>query len=122
MASEIALDVLDYIERAEWTLADPRTYITGVGQVLGNTHIESMDCHDHGCTIHSPTDHSMREFPTLWRADRGLMERLCPHGIGHPDPDHLTWYERTHGAEAAGTESIHGCDGCCAGAYDKSRV
>jgi hypothetical protein len=117
-----AQDVLDHIDWVEWKLSDPRTYITGVGQFLGNTHIESMDCHEHGCVIHNPTTHSMSEFPTLWRADRGLMERVCPHGVGHPDPDHMAWYERTYGKEAAATESIHGCDGCCMTTKQRRRL
>jgi hypothetical protein len=43
----------------------------------------------------------MKEWPQNWREDRGIMERICPHGIGHPDPDDPT------------TDKIHGCDGCC---------
>lgn len=53
----------------------------------------------------------MRAFPTHWRADRGLMERICPHGVGHPDPDDLAWQEEHRPQAAAG---VHGCDGCCA--------
>jgi hypothetical protein len=37
----------------------------------------------------------------LWRADRGIWEGLCPHGIGHPV--HLKH----------GDSGVHGCDGCC---------
>ena len=33
------------------------------------------------------------------------MERTCPHGVGHPDPD-SPWAHDSH-------EWIHGCDGCC---------
>jgi hypothetical protein len=56
----------------------------------------------------------MREWQRLWRYDRGLMERICPHGVGHPDPDHLDHVRRLRGDKAAVTESVHGCDGCCA--------
>ena len=65
------------------------------------------------CSIHNPSDHNMRDFPQLWRADRVLMERICPHGNGHPDFDHLEHTRRTRGDKAANTESIHNCDGCC---------
>jgi hypothetical protein len=34
------------------------------------------------------------------------MERICPHGVGHPDPDHVFYTKRM-------TDTIHGCDGCC---------
>ena len=43
------------------------------------------------CCIHSPSDHHMRDFPMNWRADTQVMERRCPHGVGHPDPDHLAY-------------------------------
>lgn len=42
-----------------------------------------------------------------WRADKGIMERVCRHGVGHPDPDDLIVKSRPELAD------IHGCDGCC---------
>jgi len=39
------------------------------------------------------------------------MERVCEHGVGHPDPDE---YKLKRGW----TEHVNGCDGCCEGAYD----
>lgn len=71
-------------------------------------------CEGRPCCIHNPSDHSMRDFPQLWRSDRGLMERTCPHGIGHPDPDDIAHKRQTRGEEYARYEAIHGCDGCCA--------
>lgn len=62
----------------------------------------------------------MRKFDTHWRGDRGMMERICPHGVGHPDPDHLAHIARAYGKASARTESVHGCDGCCKDAYDVS--
>lgn len=53
------------------------------------------------CCIHNPSDHHMRTWPQHWRDDRGIMERICKHGCGHPDPDDIT------------INRIHGCDGCC---------
>lgn len=87
-------------------------YTTGTGQTLG-THSETAACSHFGCVVHAPSEHHMREWPTHWREDRGIMERLCPHGIGHPDPDALAWIGRTLGAERETSEAIHGCDGCC---------
>jgi hypothetical protein len=51
----------------------------------------------------------MRDWNLHWRGDRGLFERICRHGVGHPDPDqyeywHLTFQEYM---------SVHGCCGCC---------
>lgn len=58
------------------------------------------------CAIHSPSEHHMRTWPLHWRADRGIMERVCSHGIGHPDPDDIKIRMRNG-------DGIHGCDGCC---------
>jgi hypothetical protein len=58
------------------------------------------------CTVHNRSNHSMRSFPQHWRADRAIMERICTHGVGHPDPDE---YKLLHSKY----EGVHGCDGCC---------
>jgi hypothetical protein len=65
-------------------------------------------CKGEFCTIHNRSDHRMRSFPQHWRGDRGIMERVCPHGIGHPDPDEYKLLGENGWAEA-----VHGCDGCC---------
>ncbi len=44
----------------------------------------------------------MREWPQNYRSDLNMMERICPHGVGHPDPDDIY-----------GVYDGHGCDGCC---------
>ena len=64
-------------------------------------------CASHTCSLHNRSSHSMRSFPQHWRSDRGIMERICPHGVGHPDPDCIY----------AMADLTHGCDGCCTGAY-----
>lgn len=56
----------------------------------------------------------MVDWPQHWRADRLLMERICKHGVGHPDPDDIAYKRIQHGDSVAESESIHGCDGCCA--------
>ena len=61
------------------------------------------------CVIHHPSDHHMRGWRLHWRDDIQLMERVCPHGIGHPDPDQLAW-EQSIGYS---TGRVHGCDTCC---------
>lgn len=70
---------------------------------------DDLSCRGEFCTLHNRSDHSMRSFPQNWRADRGIMERICPHGVGHPDPDELTLDMYGRG--------IHGCDGCCSLSY-----
>lgn len=64
-------------------------------------------CAGQACCIHNPSDHPLNLAPLNFRGH--VMERICEHGIGHPDPDDLAWRERTHQR----VPSIHGCDGCC---------
>lgn len=68
-------------------------------------------CHGRPCVIHNPTDHHMREWTLHWRDDRGLFERLCRHGIGHPDPDQFDYWASIDQS----WQSFHGCCGCCSG-------
>lgn len=73
-----------------------------------------LACTPNPCPLHAPSAHHMRSWRLHWRQDRMLMERVCPeHGTGHPDPDHLSYLERTRGTQARLTEGIHGCCGCC---------
>lgn len=75
---------------------------------LWSIHPESR-CAGKPCVIHNPTDHHMRSWPLHWRDDRKLFERICPCGVGHPDPDQYDYW-RESGQEHQG---IHGCCGCC---------
>lgn len=68
---------------------------------------ESVECWMEVCALHNRSNHHMRSWPQNWRGDRYLMERICAHGVGHPDPDD---YTLMNGIPEAAT---HGCDGCC---------
>lgn len=37
------------------------------------------------------------------RYDRGILEYVCIHGVGHPVPESIT----------REVDGVHGCDGCC---------
>lgn len=79
--------------------------------------IHSRDkCAGQACCIHNPSDHHMRDWTIILR-ESTLVERRCPHGIGHPDPDSLAYFERI-GVEGMG---VHGCDGCCRPARDERK-
>ena len=69
------------------------------------THLPFI-CKGEFCVVHNPSDHHMRTWPLNYRLDIGITERICPHGVGHPDPDCSRSGE--HGANRE-----HGCDGCC---------
>ena len=86
--------------------------LVGGEEILAHT---KDKCEGRACAVHNPSDHRMRAFPQHWRDDRALMERICPHGIGHPDPDHMAWYRTQRTVKDAYYESIHGCcgAGCC---------
>lgn len=89
-------------------------FTTGTGQVLTNVH-EADDCRLPNCPIHNPSDHHMREWPLHWRGDgpfdmTRIFERICPHGVGHPDPDSVRYALEFMEDTTAG---VHGCDGCC---------
>ena len=94
-------------------LSGPREYTTGTGQKVTAVHPRTKECDQYGCVIHNPSSHHLRHLKTHWRDDRKLMERICEHGVGHPDPDQMRYLERTLGEDRAGPEGIHGCDGCC---------
>ena len=71
-----------------------------------------LDCHEPDqcrgtvCSLHNRTQHHMRGWRQDWRTDRYMMERVCFHGVGHPDPDDFSLITGTD-------KGTHGCDGCC---------
>lgn len=83
-------------------------YVTNAGDKL-KVHSKA-DCRGPVCPIHRPTPHHMRAWKMIWRGDRQIFERLCEHGIGHPDPDDQEAKLFIQGF----MDGVHGCDGCCA--------
>lgn len=98
------------------TLSDGTFYVDNAtdswGLSLGPSELKTHNegnCRGRNCVIHNPSNHHMREWPLNWRDDRKIMERICPCGIGHPDPDDLA-YQDSRGNFGVG---IHGCCGHC---------
>lgn len=81
------------------------------GTIFENVHPRET-CEGRNCCLHNQSNHIMREWPLHWRNDARLMERLCPHGVGHPDPDDLAYGEMMRPGSSL-ARSIHGCDRCC---------
>lgn len=79
------------------------------GQRLYSVH-DRTACAGRACTIHNPSAHHMSEWSQNFREDRYLMERICPHGVGHPDPDDPN------------PDTVHGCDGCCSTKPERRRL
>lgn len=71
--------------------------------------IHAKDDCSGACPFHVPSDHHMRDWPIVIR-ETTLVDRTCPHGVGHPDPDSMRYLEATIGG---GCWGVHGCDGCC---------
>lgn len=92
-------------------------------------------CAGQNCCIHNPSDHHMKDWPLVHRTDEGVLipvnvvgtvtlgeelrgtmrklvvsDRVCEHGIGHPDPDSLAWL---HTQVASYPWEDHTCDECC---------
>lgn len=63
-------------------------------------------CVGDNCCIHAPSEHRLNSAPLHWRGDRRIMERICIHGVGHPDPDDIK-------VQSSWAEAVHGCCGCC---------
>lgn len=97
-------------------------FVDGAGVQL-EVHERTQNCLNHGCCIHNPSEHALKDAPLVWRS-AGMFdwkpshfERICEHGVGHPDPDALAYLVRVGKEELAHSLGTHGCDGCC---YDDS--
>jgi hypothetical protein len=105
------------------------------GGALGEVDVRVHDLsvcggRDIPCCVHNPSDHHMVGWPMNWRADTGVMERICVHGVGHPDPDHMAYVcSLTPGHDCEDEseceyphlewQGIHGCCGCCSSNKEK---
>lgn len=88
------------------------TCITGTNQKI-MVH-DKEKCKGRHCVIHNPSNHNMKDWPTHWRNDRKIMERICSHGVGHPDPDDLEFRKSQEPDESKHKYlDIHGCCNCC---------
>lgn len=66
-----------------------------------------------GCVLHRPTLHKLTGSKQILRSST-LIEDVCRHGVGHPNPDsaaYLDWRDSLEGS--VGSWFSHGCDGCC---------
>ena len=82
-------------------------YLLPTGQLLVNVH-EPDKCRGEWCVIHKPLDTYDRSR-LHWRADKGLFEVICEHGVGHTSPEDALWIESIRSYE------VHGCckQRCC---------
>lgn len=83
-----------------------------------NVHSPVLCASQSACPMHNPSQHHMRGWRVVWRNDRGILERVCPHGCGHPDPDQFPFWDLT----GQDWQAVHGCDGCCTPPYDEGGI
>jgi len=90
---------------------------------LGDAYHSKAHCYPDVCAVHRPSKTNvMRKWPFEVRLMKyGIIERKCPHGVGHTDPDSMDWAHRVYdlrlGEENVEALGIHGCDGCCWGPH-----
>src|SRR4051812_45703377 len=104
---ELRMKIIDILRRrhaADAPFPLVPTFTDDFGQVVPNIHPRQA-CEGRGCPIHHPSDHSMTGFKLYWRSDRGIFERICPHGVGHPDPDTLDFLATVLTPEEANAQS-----------------
>jgi hypothetical protein len=65
------------------------------------------------CAIHNPSDHYMSSYPRVWDDNQKMMTRLCPHGLFHPDPQQIQFFEMLYGPERAKKVTRHTPDDSC---------
>lgn len=74
-------------------------------------HKRNIDCHVDGCAIHNPSYHPLSGAKQIIRTDKYmLVEDICKHGVGHPNPDSASFLSKKLGGTSIW---VHGCDGCC---------
>lgn len=79
-------------DRGTWYLPSP----DGEGTLVYNAH-PAGQCAGGSCALHGPSDHWASGMPLHWEYSAetgGVMERLCPHGVRHDDPDDLDFRRR----------------------------
>lgn len=102
-----------------YLVPDPETgYYTKVsltphGESIYTLHYvhSSKQCEGRNCVIHNnPSLHPLTMEPAVWNDEETAVERVCVHGVVHPDVDDLD-YRKTVGQYYVYLE--HECDGCC---------
>lgn len=114
MTAMVAVDAMDATRKPELvsTISGPVDELERFEfvNVTARVHPRSR-CDGDFCVLHNPSNHRMVDWPMVLR-ETALVERLCVHGVGHPDPDSAQWMDERFnpGVRVWG---MHGCDGCC---------
>lgn len=95
----------------------PHIARAGYGEQARGPHVVTIhpgtQCAGEVCVFHNPMPHRLSQAPMNIRFDNGaLVERICEHGVGHPDPDSVAYFVRRDPKNGK-YMGVHGCDGCC---------
>lgn len=88
---------------------DKNAFYDSVGGKVIYIH-NKKNCKGRGCPVHHPSDHEMKKWPMSWNLQVLSMERVCEHGIRHPDPDD---YKFRQDNQIDIPDHAKDCDGCC---------
>lgn len=70
-------------------------------------------CNGKPCAFHNPTNHHMNSWPLDLNKEKNLLfERVCKHGVRHPDPDSYNYLSSLEPSKSAELMN-HDCDNCC---------
>lgn len=87
------------------------------GQLLN--HHRADQCHSQWCALHNPKPGPWSAWPRWWVGALERLDRICPHGVGHPVVESADWL-RAHGKAHL---LVHDCDGCpCSDTIDGTVV
>lgn len=75
-------------------------------------------CAGRPCVFHNPSDHALSKAKVSYNESLHRVERVCSHGIHHPDVDEVVKvYDGFGETEALKFAKHNDCDGCCLGGY-----
>jgi len=84
------------------------TFTDSTGLKIQTHH--SRDCKGENCSIHNPSSHKLDKARQVWDDENKLMQRVCEHGLKHPDFDDVKFNKD---AKSNANYGKHNCDGCC---------
>lgn len=69
-------------------------------------------CEGRLCDVHNRRgEGEQATWPLNWRSDRGIMEVVCPCGVGHPSPAQVEYWAVDHTPRGLVGMAMHGCCG-----------
>jgi hypothetical protein len=115
--SEVWVIVDDHVERIDGPLEyrqlpSGETVDEALRPVLVGVHDE-RGCEGDHCVVHNPSPHPLSTWSLWWQQDRKMFERICQHGVGHPDPDQYAYWAETLPPLELRAKFVHDCCGCC---------